>query len=116
MKINNLYEDANGISHWREVEIDYIEENSAGKLSATIPVKGLIFREVPATYDLDWHPAPRRQYIVNLDQGVQITAGDGEVRTIGAGQVFLVEDTTGQGHLSKAVNTQVRNSLFITLE
>ena len=68
-----------------------------------LPATGIIFREVQPDYDLDWHPAPRRQYIINLDAGVQITASDGEVRVIGAGEVILVEDTTGKGHLSKAV-------------
>src|SRR5438132_354454 len=77
---------------------------------------GIIFREVPPTYDLDWHPAPRRQYIINLDAGVEITASDGEVRKIGAGEVFLVEDTTGKGHLSKAIDNKIRNCIFVPIE
>jgi hypothetical protein len=81
-----------------------------------MPATGIIFREVPPTYDLDWHPAPRRQYIINLDAGVEITASDGEVRKIGAGEVFLVEDTTGKGHLSKALDGKIRNSIFIPIE
>ena len=68
---------------------------------------------MPPTYDLDWHPAPRRQYIINLDAGVQITASDGEARVIGAGEVLLVEDTTGKGHLSKAVDSKIRNCIFV---
>ncbi len=75
-------------------------------MSKRLPATGIIFREVQPTYDLDWHPAPRRQYIINLDAGVQITASDGESRMIGAGEVILVEDTTGKGHLSKAVDKQ----------
>jgi quercetin dioxygenase-like cupin family protein len=71
---------------------------------------------VPPTYDLDWHPAPRRQYIINLDAGVQITAGDGESRVIGAGEVILVEDTTGKGHLSKAVSSAVRHCIFVPVD
>jgi hypothetical protein len=67
-------------------------------------------------YDLDWHPAPRRQYIINLDNGVQLTASDGESRIIGAGEVILVEDTTGKGHLSKAVNDRLRHCIFVTLD
>src|SRR2546422_6345430 len=73
-------------------------------LSGVRPATGIIFREVSADYDLDWHPAPRRQYIVNLDAGVQITASDGETRRIGAGEVLLVEDTWGKGHRSKALD------------
>ncbi len=76
---------------------------------------GIIFRETVAEYDLDWHPAPRRQHIVNLDAGVRLTASDGESRIIGAGEVILVEDTTGKGHLSHGLG-KLRHSLFIPLD
>lgn len=59
---------------------------------------------------------PRRQYIVNLDAGVKITASDGESRLIGAGEVILVEDTTGKGHLSDHVEGKIRHSIFIPIE
>ena len=84
MRIHNLYTDANGQSHFRDIEVEWVEETRGGKLSKRLPATGIIFREVPPTYDLDWHPAPRRQYIINLDAGVQITASDGESRKIGA--------------------------------
>ncbi len=116
MKIHRLYTDETGESHFQDAEIEYIETTRAGRLSARLPTTGIIFREVPPTYDLDWHPAPRRQYIINLDNGVQITASDGESRVIGAGEVLLVEDITGKGHLSKAVNDRLRHCIFVTLD
>ena len=88
MRIHNLYTDASGQSHFRDTEVEWVEETRGGKLSKRLPATGIIFREVPPTYDLDWHPAPRRQYIINLDAGVQITASDGESRKIGAGEVL----------------------------
>ena len=45
-----------------------------------------------------------------------LTASDGESRTLGAGDVLLVEDVTGKGHLSQAVAGQVRHSVFIPIE
>jgi hypothetical protein len=30
--------------------------------------------------------------------------------------VFLVEDTTGKGHISRAVEGKVRHSIFVTLD
>jgi hypothetical protein len=116
MRIHNLYADEMGQSHFRDIEIEWASEGPGGKLSKRLPATGVIFRETAADYDLDWHPAPRRQYIVNLDAGVQITAGDGETRVIGAGEVILVEDTSGKGHLSKAVSGQVRRSIFIPID
>jgi hypothetical protein len=116
VKIHHLYTDAEGQSHFEDMEIEYIEERPSGRLSQRIPATGIIFRQVAPTYDLDWHNAPRRQYIVNLDNGVQITASDGESRVIGAGEVILVEDTTGKGHLSKAINDKIRHCIFVALD
>ena len=116
MRIHNLYEDADGISHFRDIEIEWVEERHFSKLSARLPASGIIFRETSGDYDLDWHPAPRRQYIINLDAGVQITASDGETRIIGPGEVLLVEDTTGKGHLSKAVGGRMRRSIFVPID
>jgi quercetin dioxygenase-like cupin family protein len=116
MRIHNLYVDAKGESHFRDVEVEFTESGAAGKTSKRIPATGIIFRQVQPTYDLDWHNAPRRQYIINLDAGVQITASDGEARKIGAGEVILVEDTSGKGHLSKALDGRLRHCIFVTLD
>jgi len=116
MRIHNLYCDASGESHWRDVEVEWVEERNSSKLSARLPANGIIFRETSGDYDLSWHPAPRRQYIINLDGGVQITASDGQARTIGAGEIVLVEDITGKGHLSKSVGGKMRRSIFVPIE
>jgi hypothetical protein len=116
MRIHNLYVDAAGQTHFRDIEIEWKSEGAGGKLSARLPATGIIFRETAGDYDLDWHPAPRRQYIINLDAGVKITAGDGESRIIGAGEVILVEDTHGKGHLSEAVGGKMRHSIFVPID
>ncbi len=47
---------------------------------------------------------------------MKITASDGESREIKAGEVILVEDTTGKGHLSQSIGGQMRRSIFIPIE
>ncbi len=116
MRIHNLYADEQGESHFRDIEIEWASEGPGGKLSKRLPATGVIFRQTGESYDFDWHRAPRRQYIVNLDAGVEITASDGEKRIIGAGEVILVEDVTGKGHISKAVSNKIRHSIFIPIE
>jgi len=116
MKIHNLYTTPDGESHFRDIEIEWAEQRRGSRLSAKLPATGVIFRETEAEHNVDWHPAPRRQYIVNLDAGVKITASDGESRFIAAGDVILVEDTTGKGHLSKAVDGKLRHCIFVPVE
>jgi hypothetical protein len=116
MRIHNLYVDLDGETHFRDIEIDWVKEGAGGKLSERLPATGIIFRQTSSDYDLDWHPAPRRQYIINLDAGVRITASDGESREIGAGEVLLVEDITGKGHLSQSVEKKLRHSIFVAID
>ena len=116
MRIHNLYEDEDGQSHFRDIEVEWTSEGRGGKLSDRLPATGIIFRQVQPDYELDWHSAPRRQYIINLDAGVQITASDGEARIIGASEVILVEDISGKGHLSKAVDEKIRHCIFVPVE
>lgn len=112
--ITRVYTGDDGKSHFGEIEME-LSEDPSGMLSERFPTTGIMFRETSGDYKLDYHPAPRRQYVVNLQGSVEITVADGESRIFGPGEVFLAEDTTGQGHISSAVEGKVRHSLFITL-
>lgn len=89
---------------------------AGSQLSQRLPATGIISGETQAEHDIDWHPAPRRQYIINLDAGVRITASDGESRVVCTGEVLLVEDTTGKGHLSQHVEGKIRHSIFVPID
>jgi hypothetical protein len=116
MRIHNIWVDDDGETHFRDIEVEWGEQGPSGRYAERQPATGIIFRQVQPDYDLDWHPAPRRQYIINLDAAVEITVSDGETRVIGAGEVFLVEDVTGKGHLSKAVDGKLRHCIFVPID
>jgi hypothetical protein len=70
MRIHNLYTDAERRVAFPRHRGRMGRGRPAGKrLSKRLPATGIIFRQVQPDYDLDWHPAPRRQYIINLDAG-----------------------------------------------
>jgi hypothetical protein len=78
------------------------------------PVTALTFARLEAGYDGSaWHPAPRRQFVLTLTGAMELTVTDGEVRCFGPGSVFLVEDTTGKGHQTRAVGTD--DCLFVAV-
>lgn len=70
------------------------------------PATALRFSRVSGGYDSDWHPAPRRQFVLILSGVLEVTVGDGETRRFGPGSVVFVEDTDGQGHQSRALGTE----------
>ena len=51
-----------------------------------------------------------------LEGQVEIEVGNGEKRLFSSGDILLAEDTTGRGHISRAVNAEVRRSVFVVLE
>ena len=115
MKVTRVYAGADGESHFEDVEIE-LHPTETGRLSEPQNATKIIFRETGGDYDLDFHTAPRRQYVINLSGAVEIEVGDGSKRLIGAGEILLAEDTTGHGHISRAVAGQARRSIFVTLD
>ena len=67
----------------------------------------ITFREWPVGQFLDWHPAPRRQFVIILSGQLEIGLGDGSKHVFGPGDARLVEDTTGKGHTTRVLGTQV---------
>ncbi len=116
MKIVRIYTGADNQSHFEDLQVPLKDSGKIGFMSELTKATGVVFRETGGDYNYDFHTAPRRQYVVNLEGEVEIEVGDGSKRILRAGDVLLAEDTTGQGHISRAVAGKPRKSLFITLD
>jgi len=100
MSIFRLYTGNDGQSH--------IEEQSLGAqpgLTAPQAAAHIEFRELSPGAFMDWHPAPRRQYVILLAGQLEIGFKDGSVRRLGPGDAVLASDTTGPGHTTRVVGT-----------
>ena len=116
MTYTRIYADANGETHLQDVSLDMKIADHASAMSDMIAAKGVIFRTSQSEdYFVDWHNAPRRQFVINLTGEVEITVSDGQTRRFGPGSVLLAEDVTGKGHISKGVGGAARHTLFIPL-
>src|SRR5215469_1078415 len=116
MKYTRIFSDAKGESHMQEVELGMKSTDHASTMSEMMAAKGVIFRETRSgEYLIDWHNAPRRQFVVNLCGEVEIEVSDGEKRRFGAGAILLAEDVTGKGHISRGIGQGKRETLFIPL-
>jgi len=116
MQITRLYTGSDNESHFEDIEIDLDDAGDIGQLSKKIDATGIIFRQTGPNYDYDWHNAPQRQYVLMLNGAVDIEIGDGTVRRFSTGDILLVEDMTGRGHKSHAINNRTRTSVFVTLD
>jgi hypothetical protein len=110
-----IYTGEDGETHFEDLEIDIDEPSNGSNLSELIPATGVIFRRSPADQFIDWHPAPRRQFVITLSGRAEVEASDGEIRRIGPGTIMLADDTTGKGHITRGAGTEDRLSIFIPL-
>ncbi|MPY93679.1 MAG: hypothetical protein GEV08_11640 [Acidimicrobiia bacterium] len=111
MRITRVFTGEDGQSHFEDLEVPMIE-NPYGFISRFVPATGIAFRENLPDQFIDFHVAPRRQFVVNLTGSVSLESGTGEKRVLGPGEVLLADDTTGQGHISRDVEGP-RRSLFV---
>jgi hypothetical protein len=113
MRAARIYTGADGRSHFEDFDIP-LKPGSYGSLSELVPAEGVIFRETPVGGALDFHVAPRRQFVITLAGLVEVECGDGAKRRFGPGDIMLADDTTGQGHITRELQGP-RRSLFIPL-
>lgn len=106
-----IYSGEDGQSHFEELELP----TGQGGRSPIQPATGISFRRSAEGDFMDWHNAPRRQYVITLSGQVEIAIGDGTVRRLGPGDVMLAEDLTGRGHTTRVVGNGPRVSVAIPL-
>ena len=83
MKIVRIFTGDDGESHFEDLEVELGPDQYGGQFSTPVAAKSVIFRETGADYNLDYHTAPRRQYVVNLRGSVEIETGrEGESGTL----------------------------------
>ena len=96
-----LYTGADGQSHIETIDLEKTSAWTAG-----LPATNITFRSQPPGRFQDWHPAPRRQFVIILSGQLEIGLGDGSKHIFGPGDARLVEDTTGQGHTTATYGNQ----------
>jgi hypothetical protein len=112
MNYVHLYTGPDGLSYFKDVEVPLAGRGAGTELSELFPASAMVMRRNTADYELDYHVAPRKQFIINLTGTVEIVASGGETRQFGPGSIMLADDTTGKGHISKAL-TPERLSVFV---
>jgi mannose-6-phosphate isomerase-like protein (cupin superfamily) len=104
VRIIHLHTGTDGQSHFDEFDLALTAGPFGAGIELFSAVQGAALREVPAGWSLDYHTAPRRQIVFQLSGSGEVTCGDGTSRVVGPGDILLVDDLTGQGHISREVS------------
>ena len=113
MQITRVYTGDDGESHFETIDVAQTESRY-GTLSQMYEAEGVVFRTTPVGGELDFHNAPRRQFVVTLSGTVEIEVGDGSKLRLNGGDILLADDVAGRGHITRDLEGP-RHSLFIPL-
>ena len=121
LKCIRLYTDEDGESHFEKIEIAFTPQHYAPPapsfdVSEPVETTRYIMVRFPAGWDSAFHCAPRRQLFVVLSGELEGTASDGAIITLTAGDVLLMEDTTGKGHGATVKGEEDVHGLMVHLE
>lgn len=75
---------------------------------------GVVFLR-SAQLDGDPHPAPREQWVVMLRGAIEVEVSDGTRRRFEPGDLVLVTDTSGRGHVTTAAGDPPFEALFVPM-
>jgi hypothetical protein len=113
IKLSRVYTGPDGQSHFGEIEIPTEDKPGIGRQSRTIRATGAFIREKKGGHESDWHNVPHRQLVILIEGELEVEIGDGTKRRFNPGDIFLCEDTTGQGHKVHGLN---RKTVVVQLE
>jgi hypothetical protein len=103
LMITHLYTGPDGQTHADEIEAKFNEKEVAMLMQS----KGAELHRAKAGAVDDWHNAPRRQYVITLSGRAELEVAGGKKIPVGPGNIDLVEDTTGKGHITKVLEDRV---------
>lgn len=115
-KVTRLYTGPDGESHFEDIELHLECKVGVGQELKSVEPTGVTIWQNDGKRDHDWHNAPRRQFLFTLEGECEMEIGDGTKRRFGPGDILLVEDTTGRGHVTRAVNKQPRKAVVVPLD
>ena len=115
VKVTRIYTGPDGKTRVEEFELPLKPRDKGSDVAAPVALTTLQVRRTTPDYFLDFHPASRRQLVVTLAGESEIELEDGRKIRLGPGSILLAEDTTGKGHISRAVPGKDRVAFDIGL-
>ena len=110
-----LYTGDDGQSHFEDISLDFQPHLPLSERTLPQAAESILFARHMPGYFMDWHDAPRRQYVVFLAGQNEVTVGDGSSRVFRAGDILLAEDMGGR-HTVRVIGDEPRISLTVPLQ
>jgi quercetin dioxygenase-like cupin family protein len=120
IKVLRLRANESGLSSFDTVEIqrdmgEFAPPAPPLYVSKLEPASGYVVLRLPAGWIGVRHPSPARQILFCLAGEVRVTPGVGDTVIVGAGDAWLMEDTSGSGHETEVISQEPFDAVVIQL-
>jgi hypothetical protein len=113
LMMTRLYNGSDNQAHAEEMEVKF--SDGAGDISKMPQLIGAELHRASPGKVSDWHPGPSHRYVITLSGRGELEVAGGKRISVGPGHIELIEDTTGKGHITRAVGTEDRVTLHLLL-
>jgi len=103
MIVTRIFANSDGKARIERRQVPMQPDRSGRPTSADFPALRLFFRDTPPSHLHDKHRAPQRQFIVVVSGVGEIELDDGSRHRFAPGALLFVEDTTGDGHITRTL-------------
>jgi hypothetical protein len=113
VNIYRVYTGADNLSHIEKIEATFPQDT--GGVFKMMAITGAEIHRGKAGRALDWHPGGRRQYVVDIAGHKEIEVAGGVKVELMPGDIELIEDTHGKGHITRNVGTEDDVSVWLPI-
>jgi hypothetical protein len=103
MIVTRIYTATGGAARLERRRVPMAPDKSGRATSPDFGALRLFFRDTPPAHVHDKHRAPQRQFIFVTSGIGEIELGDGSRHRFAPGDVLFVEDTSGEGHVTRTL-------------
>lgn len=112
--VTRMFTGPDGQTHVEEVEAKFAMQGTRD-VAPLMKITGAELHRIKAGTVNDWHPAPQRQYVITLSGRGEIEVAGGKKIALEPGHIELAEDLTGKGHITRAIGSEDRITLWLPL-
>ncbi|WP_331612177.1 hypothetical protein [Povalibacter sp.] len=116
MKVPNIYVDEHGHSYFGEAEFPQSGDPKRRVQAANQDLEYWQIREIKPGHFIDFKRSVAPQFVAILSGTLSLTVSNGDTRYFTRGDMVLLQDVTGQGHITRTQGHEPCRSLVITLK
>jgi hypothetical protein len=116
VKYKRVYATPDGESHIVDVDVPMKDDGELMFRSDKMKVASMSFREMGVGFKRDWHVNAGRYFSYFIDGDYELTVSDGTKYHPKPGDIYLVEDLTGKGHMGQNLGKRPVRSITVFLE